>query len=266
MNTSELKEFNVFGDIAGRYDELMLLIDKMPKAVPISVGDMIDRGPHSYKVLEFFRHHGLAVQANHEHLLIDLWEDGKYYDRGMWFLNGGLATLRSFINDSKIGTTCCPDLLELIEAIHRNCRSQFLQAHEMHHLGKMVQKCLPWIRTVIPKDYIDWLKGLPQYLDIHGARITHAAINPSIPFNRALNYGNHAMSRECDQSIIWNRGGTRRNPDYFQIHGHMSNKNVNWLRDKQGVYGVNLDTSRGNKLTGMHWPSMEVYSVDYLTD
>jgi len=36
-------KINIIGDIAGRYDELMLLIEKMPKAdLIISVGDLVE--------------------------------------------------------------------------------------------------------------------------------------------------------------------------------------------------------------------------------
>ncbi len=260
---NDLLEFNVFGDIAGRYDELQLLIKQMPKAMPISVGDMIDRGPKSKYVLDYFKNNGLAVQANHEHLMIDLWEDNGYYDRGMWLLNGGFATVNSFITHGNIGTTVCPELPELFDVVRRINRSTMTLPNDMMELNILTKACLPWFREVIPQEYITYLKGLPKFIKCAGAVITHAAINPTLPFERVQDYGKNCRTRECDNSIIWNRGGVRRQ-SHFQIHGHMSHRNVEWYTDKEGIYGVNLDTSKGKKLTVMHWPSMKAYSVDYL--
>lgn len=93
--------YNIIGDIAGRYDELMLLLDKMPQdAEVISVGDMIDRGPKSKEVVEWFMKNGRAILGNHETLCLDFY--GKmdcpynYYPANCWSWNGGDATLVSF--------------------------------------------------------------------------------------------------------------------------------------------------------------------------
>ena len=44
----------------------MRLLKKCPDYLPISVGDMIDRGPDSKKVLDFFMAGGKAILGNHE--------------------------------------------------------------------------------------------------------------------------------------------------------------------------------------------------------
>jgi hypothetical protein len=86
--------YNVISDIAGQYKTLQALLAKMPPGVPVSVGDMVDRGPDSDKVIDFFRTTpgALAVLGNHEHMLLD---QGAY-DYGIWEHNGGGATLRSY--------------------------------------------------------------------------------------------------------------------------------------------------------------------------
>ncbi|HZV82329.1 MAG TPA: metallophosphoesterase [Geobacteraceae bacterium] len=71
-----------------RADELYLL------------GDMIDRGPDSKGVLDFFlelRARGFrvnGVMGNHEEMCLLAGESPSM--REMWFVNGGMATLRSF--------------------------------------------------------------------------------------------------------------------------------------------------------------------------
>jgi serine/threonine protein phosphatase 1 len=66
---------NLIGDIQGKYRTLLALLKQMPDDDPVSVGDMIDRGPHSMEVLEFFRNHGKALLGNHEHMMLDYFCD-----------------------------------------------------------------------------------------------------------------------------------------------------------------------------------------------
>ena len=91
---------NIISDIAGRYKTLLALIEKMPDDEVISIGDMIDRGPRSKEVLEWFMENGKAILGNHEHFMLDHFDrlglDHKYYQYGVWMWNGGDATLDSF--------------------------------------------------------------------------------------------------------------------------------------------------------------------------
>lgn len=88
---------NIIGDIAGQYKALMALIDKMPDGEIIAVGDLIDRGPRSKEVLDYFVHHlnTQVIMGNHEHMMLDYLEHANYYDAGTWMYNGGVATLQS---------------------------------------------------------------------------------------------------------------------------------------------------------------------------
>lgn len=90
---------NIIGDIAGNYKTLLALLSKCPYDEPISVGDMVDRGPRSKDVLNFFMNNGRAILGNHEHMMIDYLNNGGYYDRGTWFYNGGRNTILSYTPD-----------------------------------------------------------------------------------------------------------------------------------------------------------------------
>ena len=63
-------KYIIVGDIHGCYDEFMELLDKCDYQdgdTVISVGDLIDRGSHSRKVLEWFvLNDGLVVEGNHD--------------------------------------------------------------------------------------------------------------------------------------------------------------------------------------------------------
>ena len=87
------KRHFVFGDIHGRYTTFQRLLDAINydnnTDVIYSVGDLIDRGPDSVSVVEFFQNeHCHAILGNHEHMV--MWEDIWLYPS-----NGGPATLRS---------------------------------------------------------------------------------------------------------------------------------------------------------------------------
>lgn len=90
--------FNVIGDIAGQFKTLEALIAKMPPAPILSVGDMVDRGPDSDKVMKFFMETpgAEALLGNHEHMMIDHCERGGVYDQTDWQRNGGNTTLESY--------------------------------------------------------------------------------------------------------------------------------------------------------------------------
>lgn len=229
-----MDEFIVFGDVAGQYKTLMELIKKAPDVIPVSVGDMNDRGPQSKEVLEFFMNHGKAVLGNHEHMMLDYIKDTQYYERNIWggLINGAHTTLESFGIDWTLFSA---------RSMHRE------QLYEQN------------------KDLILWLSALPLYIEHDDYIITHAPINPSVPFEYLLQLGENIYSKHSAKSVLWNIGKTRRRKDEkFQIHGHLALKDAKFLNDKNGMYGVNVDSSRGGKLTCMHYPTFKIYEQNYI--
>lgn len=86
----------VIGDVHGKYDLLMKLVDKLPKDSELCfIGDLIDRGPDSKQVVDFVKDNNhRCVRGNHEDMMIRA-----FVNRGMdnmWMRNGGGATLDSF--------------------------------------------------------------------------------------------------------------------------------------------------------------------------
>ncbi len=86
----------IIGDIHGCYDELLDLLDQIGAVgddLLISVGDIIDRGPKSMEVFDFFqsRKNSIVVMGNHERKHVNgilgsaqqqsLHQFGKYYSR-----------------------------------------------------------------------------------------------------------------------------------------------------------------------------------------
>lgn len=84
----------IVGDIHGRYEQLLRLLDRAnydpAKDIVYTVGDMIDRGPDSVKVLEFFqRERCYTIKGNHELMCLD----SDWYDT--WVKNGGIECMDS---------------------------------------------------------------------------------------------------------------------------------------------------------------------------
>ena len=85
---------NIIGDIAGNYLTFLALIKKMPDDPIVSVGDMIDRGPRSKEVLEWFMRHGSALLGNHEHLMLSAYRSRQADQVFSWI--GTSVVVKSF--------------------------------------------------------------------------------------------------------------------------------------------------------------------------
>jgi len=80
----------VIGDVHGEFNTLMSLLDILPQKDKLCfVGDLIDRGPDSKKVVDFLIDNGHhSVLGNHEEMII------RHHE--LWIANGGIETLKSF--------------------------------------------------------------------------------------------------------------------------------------------------------------------------
>ena len=93
------------GDIHGCLGQLEQLLDKvqpdLEKDILLFIGDYIDRGPESRKVVDYVirlqqnypREHIVCLKGNHEAMLLDFLQ-GR--ERELFLLNGGLKTLRDY--------------------------------------------------------------------------------------------------------------------------------------------------------------------------
>ena len=151
--------YNIIGDIAGRFDELMLLLTKMPEADKvILVGDMIDRGPKSKEVIEWAMSNPnvIVIKGNHEDMMVDFYLDRKRYEDGIWFLNGGTATIKSY------GCLLTPDK----------------PSNDSR------------IREALNKDHIEWIDKLPIFFEDEGLYVSHA------PWNGSFQLGHYKSAED----------------------------------------------------------------------
>ena len=109
------------------------------------------------------------------------------------------------------------------------------------------------------ENYRFWLEKLPYFLEFDDLILTHGPIHPEYKLNQAIKIGENYLSDESDFSVLWNRVVPNRPRDKFMAFGHNTSKNVKWYKNKEKPYAVCLDTSGYGCLTGMHWPTMEIF-------
>ena len=86
----------IIGDVHGCFDTLVALIDKCPKHDQFCfVGDLIDRGPQSSRVIDLILEHGwLCVMGNHEKMALESGIGRSQFK--LWMMNGGEQTRHSY--------------------------------------------------------------------------------------------------------------------------------------------------------------------------
>ncbi len=146
----------IIGDIHGRFDLLTALLGKIEKQAPHSqlvfVGDYVDRGPDSRKVVQTLKDLGtraICLRGNHEEMLLGFL-DNPIKNGGRWLRFGGIETLASFG-------------IALDETADQNA---VLAACES-------------LKTALSDGTENWLCKLPVYWQSGNLLVTHAGPDPA---------------------------------------------------------------------------------------
>jgi serine/threonine protein phosphatase 1 len=187
------------GDIHGRLDLLRALLiaieidasgrAPMPTRVVI-LGDFIDRGPDSMKLMSIFAgmksSRVVVLKGNHEAALVDALR-GDHDAMDLWMAYGGDATLRSFgVTETEIDPDDSRALIELA-------------------------------RKIIPRNLVEWLERLPVFYRRGPYYFVHAGVRPGVP-----------LERQSVDDQLWIRDEfTQSTNDYGAVivHGHSINEN-----------------------------------------
>lgn len=142
----------VIGDIHGCARELETLLAGLPLAAGdtlVCVGDYIDRGPDSRRVIDLLlalrRRANLDtvyLRGNHEDMCLGYLGRGGHWGEA-WQLNGGIPTLKSYGIDPR------------------------LPGHE--------------VLARLPREHVDFLESLQLYWLTEGYLVVHAGIRPDRP-------------------------------------------------------------------------------------
>lgn len=96
---------SVIGDVHGHYNTLLEMISQLEdKGVEeiYSVGDLIDRGPFSKNVVQLCIDKKVkCVKGNHSDLFLSYIMEDNRYEAGLFEINGGIETLKSYMNKDK---------------------------------------------------------------------------------------------------------------------------------------------------------------------
>lgn len=272
---------NIVGDVAGQLKALEALVEKMPAGELICLGDPNDRGDDSKGVIEYLMKNGKLIQSNHAHILTEAWTQSampgatpRYYSKDLVFHNGGIKTLTSY-NDK------WDTIINFEYKMSRYGNTEITFKEEKFH-------------TLIPKEHIDFLTTSPLFLEIDNYILTHAPIaqNKSIEEACELGFGfalKMSPDPKSDSSVLWNRHECKKpNPKLngkINIYGHNSSTAVkifctqypsgkkvtnetfqDYLKEfgTGDIWGIAMDTSAANKLSGLHLPTMTIYEQEYI--
>jgi serine/threonine protein phosphatase 1 len=183
------------GDVHGRADLLEILLAKIDehrrlnpcaKSITVFLGDYIDRGPASRKVLDLLSRREpnseiVFLKGNHETFLPRFLSDPAALDG--WRLCGGLETLVSYGLKPSIN----PDDSEQIQ------------------LAKELAKS-------IPREHLEFLESLDLSFGCGDFLFVHAGIRPGVP-----------IRKQKEEDLLWIREEflTYDQPfERFVVHGH----------------------------------------------
>ncbi|MGH1351047.1 MAG: metallophosphoesterase family protein [Methyloligellaceae bacterium] len=186
------------GDIHGRADLLMRLIDtimedsegrrKVRNEVLIFLGDYIDRGPESNRVIDFLVNHlperfdKVFLKGNHEQMMLEAIQNKQALPT--WFHNGGKATLYSYGIDPE-------------KYIFKPGATQIL--------GELLEQKMPL-------KHKDFFKGLDLNTSYGDYFFVHAGVNPAL-----------SLDEQKERDMLWIRQRFlqyRRKFEKTVVHGH----------------------------------------------
>ena len=154
------KRILAFGDIHGcavAFDALLEAVTPGPDDLVITLGDYIDRGPDSKKVVNhLIALHGdldiVTLAGNHEEMVLE-WRKKGHGAALTWWTNGGLPTLRSY---------CQGDERWLLEMFWK---SYFSPETENYHAAAC--ELIPDEHWVFFESCIDWYET-EEHIFVHG--------------------------------------------------------------------------------------------------
>lgn len=242
----------LISDCHGAFHTLIRLLNAVPKPCQlILLGDEIDRGPHSRKVVEFAMQNAIPTCAgNHADLCVAFYRNSRahchhLYDRGVWLDNGGDVAVTNWNTLDKRGGADIPGW----------------EMRRDESIGGRV-----------PDDVLDWMEGLPAYilgpedlLDENGKRALFSHTGYGLDADKGNWYQALWGRFPCgDGPFATNDEGAPIDDGLYRVFGHSLTKTpvvtntYAWI-DCGAAYG-----KRGyGNLTALLWPSKQVITVPY---
>lgn len=211
----------IIGDVAGQYDALLHLLNKIPaneKKRIIFVGDLIDRGPKSLEVVNFVKMNGFeCLLGNHEDMMIDHYRKTGRYSSDNWIANnGGSKTAGQY--------------------------KKFPYKNDG--------------RNILP-EHLFWMEKLPQYIETKEYFISHGIWAEGVDLKDAQRLYAGEDGWGSENMLTWNRYDITKR-DKFQIHGH--NGKIQMHLDKDGTpFGLCIDGQHEGVIGAFSTKSKTIY-------
>jgi serine/threonine protein phosphatase 1 len=210
----------VVGDLHGRADLLEKLLKIIaaqlgPASTLVFVGDYIDRGEHSARVLALLQEllqgswpgEVVCLKGNHEAMMLEFLDSPERAGR-FWLQNGGAQTLASF-----------------------GIRPE---AHD----PAIMRTNSNWLRACLPKGTEAWLRTLPVSYLSGNLFVAHAGADPNVP-----------VDQQDEAHLLWGHTDFERMPrrdGIWVAHGHTIRERASAT---QGRIGVDTGAYATNRLT-----------------
>ncbi|WP_425040584.1 metallophosphoesterase family protein [Primorskyibacter sp. S187A] len=211
-----MKPIYAIGDVHGQFDKLadaleLIEDDGGPDARVVVLGDLVDRGPDAFRVIELLRlgcaegRDWTVLLGNHDQMFLEFLRTGETHHHrivsGISWLNdrmGGKTTLASYGVDTE-----------------QPLRDMQAQA-----------------RALVPQSHVDFLNELPLVYETGGLLFVHAGLMPGV-----------TLEEQNPEDLLWIREPFLSHEDPFEwlvVHGHTA-------IDAAQHYGnrVNLDSGAG---------------------
>ena len=221
---SKNKRLYAIGDVHGRFDLLMSLLTKISDHSSdraqrdtgiVLLGDLIDRGPQSAKVIEFVRKvrpndfRLYSLLGNHEELMMNAM-GGDLRAFATWFRNGGRATAASY------GLT----------------PSQLDQLPPEGTLEELI-KAVPPAHLTLMKSFADSIR-FGDYL------LVHAGVRPGVE-----------LARQSPKDLRWIRSPfleSAADHGFVVVHGHSASLEI---EEKDNRIGIDTGAYETGVLTAL---------------
>jgi len=212
-----LRMIAVIGDIHGCYFTFVELYRKIKNSYPeipiYLVGDLVDRGLNSYKVMSFVESEKIKfTPGNHDYMFLHFFKDPASIFARSWVFNGNEPTLISYEDNNN-------ELFRHIELIAKMPVYYNLDDCFISHAG-------------ISNYYAREVEKIPEGKD---------PLEVLLPIIEA--------EKLSENGILWNRDELL-NIGKLQVVGHTHQKEVTYIEESNAVY---IDTAAciGNKLSAV---------------
>ena len=122
----------------------------------------------------------------------------------------------------------------------------------------------------LPEVLLDYLESLPLMISEEDLIATHAPILRRFSIED-ISSSDRPESCNLDESVIWNREDPVPREGYLQVFGHNGYRyrrahffDIGFMIHSDTAFAVCIDTIRGQLLSGIHWPTLKIYTQEYI--